>query len=182
MVESQTGKGSEFYFRLCLPTGKDSTNYRSENALELRQFHDIRILVAEDNDLNAEIVKELLEMEGASAERAVNGQEAVERFLSGEQGRYQLILMDIKMPLKNGGGRDQEKQPSGCRNSTDHCDDSKLFQRRYGCSVCLRNERFCAKADRHWISQSGDGREPEKGIKKCRIPEDKTGIRHFLLI
>ena len=102
MVESQTGKGSEFYFRLCLPTGKDSTNYRSENALELRQFHDIRILVAEDNDLNAEIVKELLEMEGASAERAVNGQEAVERFLSGEQGRYQLILMDIKMPLKNG--------------------------------------------------------------------------------
>ena len=72
MVESQTGKGSEFYFRLCLPTGKDSTNYRSENALELRQFHDIRILVAEDNDLNAEIVKELLEMEGASAERAVN--------------------------------------------------------------------------------------------------------------
>jgi len=52
--------------------------------------------------LHSEIVKELLEMEGASEERAVNGQEAVERFLSGEPGRYQLILMDTKMPLKNG--------------------------------------------------------------------------------
>lgn len=101
-VESQIDKGSDFYFRVRLPIGKKDKSRRQENISSLSQFHDIRILVAEDNDLNAEIVRELLGMEGASLDRAVNGQEAVEMFLSSEAGWYQLILMDIKMPLKNG--------------------------------------------------------------------------------
>lgn len=62
----------------------------------------MRFLIADDNDLNAEILEELLKMEGADCDRAVNGKEAVEMFARAEEGRYNIILMDIKMPVMNG--------------------------------------------------------------------------------
>ena len=59
-------------------------------------------LVAEDNELNAEILTEMLKMEGAGYELAVNGQEAVEMFERSEPGHYDMILMDVQMPVMNG--------------------------------------------------------------------------------
>lgn len=59
-------------------------------------------LVAEDNELNSEILTELLDMEGAKCDVAVNGLKAVEMFLNSEPGRYDMILMDVQMPVMNG--------------------------------------------------------------------------------
>ena len=61
-----------------------------------------RILLVEDNDLNREIAKELLEMKGVVVESAENGQLAVEAFESSAPGYYDAILMDIQMPVMNG--------------------------------------------------------------------------------
>lgn len=63
---------------------------------------DVCILLAEDNDLNAEIAMDLLEMQGASVRRAQNGKEAVEIFESSSPGEYKAVLMDIQMPVIDG--------------------------------------------------------------------------------
>ena len=62
----------------------------------------LRMLVAEDNDINAEILMELLGMEGVTSERAVNGLSAVSLFQSKPVGYYDGVLMDIQMPEMNG--------------------------------------------------------------------------------
>ena len=62
----------------------------------------MRILVAEDNDVNWEIISMLLQMHGVESERAENGQLAVERMKQAKKGDYQLIFMDIQMPVMNG--------------------------------------------------------------------------------
>ncbi len=59
-------------------------------------------LVAEDNELNAEILTEMLHMEGAECEIAVNGQAAAELFLHAQPGHFDMILMDVQMPVMNG--------------------------------------------------------------------------------
>lgn len=61
-----------------------------------------RILLVEDNELNMEIARELLEMTNAIVDTAVNGKEAVERFVCSEPGYYDVILMDIQMPIMDG--------------------------------------------------------------------------------
>ena len=62
----------------------------------------MHLLVAEDNDLNWEILQALLDMRGATAERAVNGRECVERIREAKDDEYNLIFMDIQMPVMNG--------------------------------------------------------------------------------
>ena len=61
-----------------------------------------RVLIAEDNDLNAEIATEILEMTGLAVDRACNGAEAVDMMSAGEDGCYDLVFMDIQMPFMNG--------------------------------------------------------------------------------
>ena len=61
-----------------------------------------RILLAEDNDINREIALELLKSTNAETDSAVNGQEALDRFLQSPEGHYDLILMDIQMPVMDG--------------------------------------------------------------------------------
>ena len=67
-----------------------------------RDLNGIRILLAEDNDLNAEIAQELLELQGAQVDRAADGQKAVEMFRTAKSGYYQVILMDLRMPVMDG--------------------------------------------------------------------------------
>lgn len=68
-----------------------------ENSLE-----GLRFLAAEDNEINAEILAEVLEIEGASCEIVENGRLAVERFEASEEGEFDAILMDVQMPVING--------------------------------------------------------------------------------
>ena len=62
----------------------------------------LHFLAAEDNEINAEILTEILSMEGASCEIAVNGQLALERFKTAAEGEFDAILMDVQMPVMNG--------------------------------------------------------------------------------
>ncbi len=62
----------------------------------------MKFLAVEDNDINADILAELFAMEGASVIRCVNGQDAVEKVKSSKEGDFDMILMDIQMPVLNG--------------------------------------------------------------------------------
>lgn len=69
---------------------------------ENNTLNGLRFLVAEDNDINAEILSELLNIEGAVCEIVENGQLALERFTNAEPGEFDAILMDVQMPVMNG--------------------------------------------------------------------------------
>ncbi|MCM1500611.1 MAG: response regulator, partial [Clostridium sp.] len=62
----------------------------------------LNVLVAEDNDINWEVIRELLDMYGITSDHAENGKEAVSMIESADDGKYDLILMDIQMPIMNG--------------------------------------------------------------------------------
>lgn len=103
-VKSEYTKGSEFYFSLCLEISdeKEPVQEEKEPCTEEARFDGKRFLLVEDNELNLEIASELLEVAGAKIEYALNGQESVDMFLKSDQGYYDLILMDIQMPVMNG--------------------------------------------------------------------------------
>lgn len=65
-------------------------------------LHGMHLLVAEDNEINAEILSELLQMSGATCEICDNGKAVVEAFEKSVPGQYQVILMDVQMPVMNG--------------------------------------------------------------------------------
>ena len=106
-VESAPGKGSTFTVDVELEMG-DAGESQEENkepdTIPGRRFDFTgrRILIVEDNEINAEILNELLHIEGALTERAGNGQEAVDLFMQSSPGYYGLILMDVQMPVMNG--------------------------------------------------------------------------------
>ncbi len=76
---------------------EETKKEESQNPLEGMKF-----LAAEDNDINADILIELMSMYGATVTRGVNGQEVVEMFKAANEGDYDMILMDIQMPVMNG--------------------------------------------------------------------------------
>ena len=109
MVESQPDRGSRFlvtiYLKLAQEEGPEQPQPDSREACPPHEFKPgTRVLLAEDNLLNQEIVVELLSMSGIAADCVSNGQEAVERFRADSPGTYDLILMDIQMPVLNGYG------------------------------------------------------------------------------
>lgn len=79
--------------------GQEPEPEASEDQSVLQGMH---ILVAEDNEINAEILRELLDMAGATCDICENGKLVVEAFEKSSAGQYQLILMDVQMPLMNG--------------------------------------------------------------------------------
>ena len=81
--------------------GNDSGKIVSANCDE-NVMKDKLFLIVEDNEINSEILSEMLKIEGADSELAVNGQEAVEMFRKSEPGHYDMILMDVQMPVMNG--------------------------------------------------------------------------------
>ena len=70
--------------------------------MNIKKLEGKRVLLVEDNDLNAEIATELLTEEGIMIERAENGVACIDMFNKAKQNYYSLILMDIQMPIMNG--------------------------------------------------------------------------------
>lgn len=104
-VRSEVAKGSEFFFTIELPVYQGQLEESLKNNEVAGKYHVLQgknILLAEDNDLNAEIAATMLEMQGVKVERVVNGQQAVDRFKETLPGTYDLILMDLQMPIKDG--------------------------------------------------------------------------------
>ena len=106
-VQSAPGKGSTFRVELELRYGTQTAGNHGKDAAgipapETHDLEGVRVLAAEDNDLNAEILEELLACEGVACERTVNGQEALNRFLSAPPRHFDAVLMDIQMPVMNG--------------------------------------------------------------------------------
>ena len=103
-VESRIGVGSTFTVTIpCRIASEDETQAKREtNPSDQKCLCGTRILLTEDNDLNAEIAVELLQEEGCTVDRAKDGVECVDMLEKAAYGTYQLILMDIQMPVMNG--------------------------------------------------------------------------------
>ena len=103
-VESKIGVGSTFTVTIpCRIASEEETQAKREvNPSDQKCLCGTRILLTEDNDLNAEIATELLQEEGCTVDRAKDGVECVDMLEKAADGTYQLILMDVQMPVMNG--------------------------------------------------------------------------------
>ena len=103
-VESKIGVGSTFTVTIpCRIASEDEIQAKREiNPSDQKCLCGTRILLTEDNDLNAEIATELLQEEGCTVDRAKDGVECVDMLEKAANGTYQLILMDVQMPVMNG--------------------------------------------------------------------------------
>ena len=106
-VESATGKGTRFEVVLEFPIDTEADTVQKAQALPEREeatspLSGMKFLCAEDNAINAEILQMLLETKGANCTICPNGQEIVDAFASVKPGEYDMILMDVQMPVMNG--------------------------------------------------------------------------------
>lgn len=99
--ESQPGN-TEFIVRLCLEPCEEALQTDPEDEEEDVTFDGLRVLLVEDNELNREIAEELLKTAGVQVDCAENGKEGVEKFETSESGTYDVIFMDIQMPVMDG--------------------------------------------------------------------------------
>ena len=101
--ESKKGIGTTFVIRVPFKIDMDSDKGKEQTDVsDEKSIKGLHILLAEDNELNMEIAEFMLQNEGADVEKAWNGQEAVELFKKSEPGEFDVILMDIMMPVMNG--------------------------------------------------------------------------------
>ena len=106
-VESTTGKGTRFEVVLEFPVDAEADTVPEAQVLpeeeeETSPLSGMKFLCAEDNAINAEILEMLLEANGASCTICSNGQEIVDAFASVKPGDYDMILMDVQMPVMDG--------------------------------------------------------------------------------
>lgn len=107
VVESVKGEGSDFFAYLHLPVAQvavqpDVNLVEEDDSVYDNAFEGKRILMAEDNEINAMIAVEIIQNMGAEIEVAGNGKEAVDSFVAHEAGYYDFILMDVQMPQMDG--------------------------------------------------------------------------------
>ena len=100
--ESEKGVGTTFVIRIPFKIDMDSDKGKEQTDASEKSIKGLHILLTEDNELNMEIAEFMLQNEGADVEKAWNGQEAVELFRNSEPGEFDVILMDIMMPVMNG--------------------------------------------------------------------------------
>mgnify|MGYP004620381761 FL=1 len=101
-LESEKGVGTTFVIRVPFRINTDRSDRSEIEKKPEVSIQGLHILLAEDNELNMEISEFVLQNEGADVTKAWNGQEAVERFRKSKVGEFDVILMDIMMPVKNG--------------------------------------------------------------------------------
>ena len=103
-VESKIGVGSTFTVTIPsrIVSEEEAQAKREVNPSDEESLRGTRILLTEDNDLNAEIATELLQEEGCTVDRAKDGVECVDMLEKAANGTYQIILMDVQMPVMNG--------------------------------------------------------------------------------
>ena len=111
-AESEYGKGSRFIVTLCLAKSAAAGEVTAEGAHTDESFSDLRVLLVEDNELNREIAAEMLALLGARVESVENGRLAVEAVCSHPPYYYDIVFMDIQMPVLN--GYDAAKEIRGC--------------------------------------------------------------------
>ena len=113
-VESEYKKGSRFLVTLCL-TKCDAPVRMSprENPQLAESFSKLRVLLVEDNELNRQIANEMLKLLDAQVEVAEDGRQAVEAICSHPPFYYDIVFMDVQMPLLNGYDATKEIRNSG---------------------------------------------------------------------
>nr|MCR5585438.1 response regulator [Lachnospiraceae bacterium] len=106
LVDSEVGKGTKVFVRLNLLISEEAEEIaegEAETDRNIREdFTGKRALLVEDNDLNAEIAEEVLKMTGIEVERACDGQNALDKFSASDKNYYDIIIMDIEMPIMGG--------------------------------------------------------------------------------
>lgn len=100
-VESSLGAGSKFTIHLCLPIEMDAIQEK-QNASGEADLTGLRVMLVEDNELNMEIARYVLEDCGVEISAASNGQEALELFVNSPERNFDVILMDVMMPVMDG--------------------------------------------------------------------------------
>ena len=100
--ESEKGVGTIFVIRVPFKIDLDADKREEQKDVSEKSIKGLHILLAEDNELNMEIAEFVLQNEGAGVTKAWDGQEAVELFWNSEPGEFDVILMDIMMPVMNG--------------------------------------------------------------------------------
>ena len=100
--ESEKGVGTTFVIRVSFKIDPDADKREEQTDASEKSIKGLHILLAEDNELNMEITEFVLQNEGADLTKAWDGQEAVELFRNSEPGEFDVILMDIMMPVMDG--------------------------------------------------------------------------------
>lgn len=120
VIDSALGKGTDFSVFVALPIADIVQDITQPVALQPEEddatefeYDGCRILLAEDNEVNAEIAVELLESDGAKVTLAHDGREAADIFASSPDGAFDLLLLDIQMPRLNGRDAAREIRASG---------------------------------------------------------------------
>ena len=100
--ESEEGTGTTFVIRVPFKIDMNADKREKQKDVSEKSIKGLHILLEEDNELNMEIAEFMLQNEGAEVTKAWNGQEAVELFRKSKPGEFDVILMDIMMPVMNG--------------------------------------------------------------------------------
>ena len=100
--ESKEGTGTMFMIRIPFKIDPNADEHKVQKDIPDKSIKGLHILLAEDNELNMEIAEFMLRNEGTEVTRAWNGQEVVEIFEKSKSGQFDVILMDIMMPVMNG--------------------------------------------------------------------------------
>ena len=100
--ESEEGTGTTFVIRVPFKIDMNADKREKQKDVSEKSIKGLHILLAEDNELNMEIAEFMLQNEGTVVTKAWNGQEAVELFRKSKPGEFDVILMDIMMPVMNG--------------------------------------------------------------------------------
>ena len=100
--ESEEGVGTKFVVLIPFKIDMEADQRKEQENVSEKSIKGLHILLAEDNELNMEIAEFMLQNEGADVTKAWNGQEAVEIFRKSKPGEFDVILMDIMMPVMNG--------------------------------------------------------------------------------